>query len=338
MTDNIKPLLDELSIKDTIHEIRGQKVILDFDLAKIYGYETKVLNQQVKRNIEKFPDDFMFQITKEELDYFLRSQNVTIEIDDSSRSQIVTMNIEDKSSNMFSYNKTRRGTNIKYTPYAFTEQGVYMLMTVLKGDYATRQSIALIRAFQLMKNYLIEEGTLSISATEAKLDNHERRLIKLEDKIDLFASSFANLDNGHYFISKNQRIEADLIYQELFSTAKESIVIVDNYLSIKTLNNLKNIKPNTELVLISDNVAKDKIKETELNDFTKDTGVSVLLIPNNGTFHDRYVLIDRLTNNKVIYHCGASEKDAGNAGTTIDRLEYPETYLKIINEMIEKSC
>ena len=325
MTDDIKPLLDELSIKDMIHEIRGQKVILDFDLAKIYGYETKVLNQQVKRNIEKFPDDFMFQITKEELDYF-------------SRSQFVTMNVEDLSSNMLSYNKTRRGTNIKYTPYAFTEQGVYMLMTVLKGDYATRQSIALIRAFQLMKNYLIEEGTLSISATEAKLDNHERRLIKLEDKIDLFASSFVNFDNRHYFISKNQRIEADMIYQELFSSAQESIVIVDNYLSIKTLNNLKNIKSNTELVLISDNVAKDKIKETELNDFTKDTGVSVLLIPNNGTFHDRYVLIDRLTNNKVIYHCGASEKDAGNAGTTIDRLEYPETYLKIINEMIEKAA
>ena len=314
MTDDIKPLLNELSIKDMIYEIRGQKVMFDFDLAKIYGYETRSLNQQVKRNIEKFPDDFMFQLTKEELDKIMMSQIVI-----------------SPNNNYFS----GQDGGTRKQPYAFTEQGVYMLMTVLKGGFATQQSIALIRAFQLMKDYLFSQGTLSITGTEAKLDNHERRLIKLEDKLSLIASSFTNLDDKHFLVQRNQRIEADMIYQSIFSNAKESIVVVDNYISIKTLNNLKSVKPNTELVIISDNVAKDKIKETELGDFTKDTGISIMIIPNNEVFHDRYVLIDRNTNNLVIYHCGSSEKDAGNSGTTIDRLEYPETYIKIINKMIE---
>ena len=105
-------------MKNLIYEIRGQKVMLDVDLAKIYGYETKTFNQQVKRNIEKFDDDFMFQLTKEESETCLRSQ-------------IVTLN---KNGNM-------RGQHMKYLPYAFTEQGIYMLMTVLKGDLATKQSL-----------------------------------------------------------------------------------------------------------------------------------------------------------------------------------------------------
>ncbi len=103
--------IGQKEIEDLIHTIRGQKVMLDSDLARIYGYETKAFNQQVKRNIEKFDDDFMFQLTKEEAELCSRSQNVTL----------------NDSGNL-------RGSNIKYLPYVFTEQGVYMLMTVLKGE------------------------------------------------------------------------------------------------------------------------------------------------------------------------------------------------------------
>lgn len=106
-------------VKGKIYQVRGQKVMLNFDLAEISGYETKYLNLQVKRNIDKFPGDFMFRLTKDELDKILMLQNVTS-----------------------SWGGTRK------MPYAFTEQGIYMLMTVLKGDLATRQSKTLIRLFR----------------------------------------------------------------------------------------------------------------------------------------------------------------------------------------------
>jgi len=121
--------LDE-GIKSKIYVIRGMQVMLDFELAEIYGYDTKAFNQQVQRNIEKFPYDFMFQLTKTELGELSWSQNVTL-------------------------NKGR-GYNFKYLPYAFTEQGIYMLMTVLKGDLATKQSILIIRTFKAMKDYIFE--------------------------------------------------------------------------------------------------------------------------------------------------------------------------------------
>lgn len=109
-------------MENLIYEIRGQKVLLDVDLAKIYGYETKNFNRQVKNNIEKFPSDFMFRLTADEI---LRCKNFTS-----------------------SWGGTR------YLPYAFTEQGIYMLMTVLKGELATKQSLALVRIFKGMKDYI----------------------------------------------------------------------------------------------------------------------------------------------------------------------------------------
>ena len=112
-------LVNHESLVKKIYIIRGQKVMLDFELAEIYGYETKRFNEQVKRNIEKFDEDFMFQLTDEEVSELSRSQNATL-------------------------NKSAgRGSNIKYNPHAFTEQGIYMLMTVLKGELAVKQSKAL---------------------------------------------------------------------------------------------------------------------------------------------------------------------------------------------------
>ena len=122
--------LDE-DIKSKIYVIRGMQVMLDFELAELYGYDTKTFNQQVQRNINKFPKDFMFQLESEELDLILRSQNVTS-----------------------SWGGRRS------IPYAFTEQGIYMLMTVLKGDLATKQSILIIRTFKAMKDYIFESNNL----------------------------------------------------------------------------------------------------------------------------------------------------------------------------------
>ena len=126
-------LIDENMLKSRIYTIRGLKVMLDADLAEIYGYSTKVFNQQVKNNIEKFDEDFRFQLNSEEIEELSRSKFLTLK-------------------------EGSRGSNIKYAPYAFTEQGVYMLMTVLKGERATAQSKALIRLFKQMKDYIIAEN------------------------------------------------------------------------------------------------------------------------------------------------------------------------------------
>ena len=108
--------LNNETIKSMIYEIRGQKVMLDFDLAQIYGYETKNFNRQISNNMERFDKEFRFQISKEEFNIILRCKNFT-----------------------------SSWGGIRYLPYAFTEQGIYMLMTVLKGDLAVKQSIALIK-------------------------------------------------------------------------------------------------------------------------------------------------------------------------------------------------
>ena len=129
-------LLNHESLVKKIYIIRGQKVMLDFELAEIYGYETKAFNQQVKRNIEKFDEDFMFRLTDEEVSELSRSQNVTLN------------------------RGSGRGSNIKYNPHVFTEQGIYMLMTVLKGELAVKQSKALIRTFKQMKDYIVENQGL----------------------------------------------------------------------------------------------------------------------------------------------------------------------------------
>lgn len=130
-------LINEETLQERIYMIRGQKVMLDVDLAELYGYETKNFNRQVKNNIEKFEgEDFMFQLTEYEIDVISRCKNCTLN------------------------RGTGRGSNIKYLPYAFTEQGIYILMTVLRGDLAIKQSRALIRTFKRMKDYIIENQNL----------------------------------------------------------------------------------------------------------------------------------------------------------------------------------
>ena len=133
----VVPELNEDLIASKIYIVRGQKVMLDFELAKIYGYETKRFNEQVKNNIAKFDEDFRFQLTKDEYDLVLRSKKSTAQ-------------------NWTIGNKGGRTS----LPYAFTEQGIYMLMTVLKGNFSINQSKSLIRLFKSMKDYLMENNDL----------------------------------------------------------------------------------------------------------------------------------------------------------------------------------
>ena len=306
MSENemIIPELNKETIESMIYTIRGQKVMLDSDLAKIYGYETKRFNEQVKNNIKKFPKDLMFRLNKNEVFSFLRSKKSTIE------------NME---------NDDGRGRYSKYLPYAFTEQGIYMLMTVLKGELATKQSLALIRTFKQMKDYIVEnKGILSLDAAmiNAKFESYDKHFEAIDNKLDIVMDNFIDPSTyKHFLILDGQKIEADIAYQDIYKKAKNSIYLIDDYVDIKTLQLLKSAKNNINIVIFTDNKAKNGISDSII----KDSGLNIT-IKDNKRCHDRYIILDYKTNNETIYLSGASSKDAGNKVTTIMQIEQTALY------------
>ena len=166
MNDEI--LIKELNsetIESMIYIVRGEKVMLDFELARIYGYETRTFNQQIKNNINKFPPRYRFQLTNEDIELISRSKNFTA---------MPIMQTEGMKGGRTS------------SPWAFTEQGIYMLMTVLKGELATKQSIALIDAFKQMKDYIIESNNLLLNTNsyiESIFSTYDKRFENIENKL-----------------------------------------------------------------------------------------------------------------------------------------------------------
>ena len=330
MDNNILiPELNSKTIESMIYVIRGVKVMLDFELANIYGYETKNFNRQVKNNIDKFPNDFRFQLSRDEIDSLSRCKNFTL-------------------------NKGR-GSNIKYLPYAFTEQGIYMIMTVLKGELATKQSISIIRTFKQMKDYIIESNNLISTNELLKLTNkvseienkqiNSDKFIKdiskdnksIKKKLEIVMDNFIDSSKyKHYLILDGERIEAIIAYQTIYSLAKKSIYIIDDFIDVKTLQLLKVCKENIEIIIFSDNKAKNNITTDFISDFTKDTGMNIIFKENNNRFHDRYIVIDYDTNNESIYHCGASSKDSGKRINTIMKIEDIKAYNLLFKELLEK--
>ena len=168
-------------IQSKITEIRGYKVMLDRDLAVLYGVETKVLNQAVKRNIARFEgEDFMFQLTKKEIDNYLRSQFVTLN-DETSRSQFVTLN-------------KGRGSNIKYAPFAFTELGVAMLSSVLNSDTAIEANRNIMRAFVMVRQFAL---------------NYKELADKLQEMEEKYNRQFANVNEAINYLLQKDKIEIE---------------------------------------------------------------------------------------------------------------------------------
>jgi hypothetical protein len=159
------------SIQNRIYTIRGQRVLLDSDLAQLYEVETKVLNQAVKRNLERFPEDFMFQLTNEELS-IIRPQNVDNHVD-RLRSQFVTL-------------KNNRGLHIKYLPYVFTEQGVAMLSSVLRSDKAVQMNIAIMRAFVEMRKLALQPFDIAMHLQQIfkRLEEHDIQLATVFETLE----------------------------------------------------------------------------------------------------------------------------------------------------------
>ncbi|HES6062717.1 TPA: ORF6N domain-containing protein [Streptococcus pneumoniae] len=330
-------LVNQESLAEKIYIIRGQKVMLDFELAEIYGYETKRFNEQVKNNIEKFDDDFRFQLTKEEWE--------------NLRSKIST-----------SKSETGSGGR-RYLPYVFSEAGIYMLMTVLKGELAVKQSKALIRTFKQMKDYIVENQgligqreflqlSMQITSNVVEMQDLRRDLMNVEDKVAGLVDNLGNvvhkselselildLSNPQlkygFLLLNGEPIEANLAYKDIYSIAKKSIYIVDNYIGVKTLVLLKDIPSSVEITIFSDNVGKG-LHTLEYQDFCKEYPFrKIKFQKSGGEFHDRYIIIDWNTDKQRIYHCGASSKDAGQRITTISEVVDQVVYADLINKLLK---
>ena len=344
MEEQNELILGEAQLKDKIYVIRGVQVMLDADLAEIYGYTTKAFNQQVKNNIEKFDEeDLMFQLTKEEKDVILRSKFLTLENENTNlRSKFLTS----------SWGGTR------YIPYAFTEQGVYMLMTVLKGELATKQSKALVRLFKKMKDYVIENQEvlnhrdflrLSLQTAEnaQNIVEFRQKLTEIDDKVENVVSNLGgmvrkselspimlNLGKPEippgWLILNGQPVENDLAYQQIYTLANKTITIIDNYISLKTLVLFKHAKQNISVTIFTDNI-NNGLHKVEFDDFCKEySGLKINIKKANNIFHDRYIILDYNTPDEKIYHCGSSSKDGGRKITTITKIDDTSLYKPLL--------
>lgn len=272
------------------------KVMLDFELAEIYGYTTKAFNQQVRNNEEKFDEDFRFRLTREELDSLARSKNLTSRKD-----------------NLF---KGQSGGS-RYLPWAFTESGIYMLMTILKGELAIKQSKAIIRTFRAMKDYIVENQglvgqqeylRLSMQVTDSIKENIKMRrdledltddmkgvLDKLSDVVLKSEISPILLEMGkpedkrEYLFLNGQPMKAVDAYISIYGMAKKTIHIVDDYVNPKTLHLFQGAKTGVVITLITDNKG-NYLRESDRLDFQNEFPQNPLtLLQSNNMSHDRFI-------------------------------------------------
>lgn len=296
------------NICNRVYVIRGQQVMLDYDLAEIYGYEVKRLNEQVKRNITRFPEDFMFQLTKDEIP------------EDFLKSQIATLN----------ENGNKRGLHIKKLPFVFTEQGIYMLATVLRGELAEQQSIFIMRAFREMRHY-IKQNQQFVTQSEMRLvtakvseisvqvagvvdwkNKAEDRFDSIQRSIDTLNENFvSDKDFKNFVIYKGHKFEADAAYIDIYQQAKRSIYVVDDYVNTKTLQLLSQKQVGVDVVLFTENGHGKRgfLTTSVVNDFIQE--YPPLRIKPNADCHDRLIVLDYGLTTEQAYHCGASSKDAG---------------------------
>ena len=286
---------DNIKIENMIYEIRGKQVMLDSDLAMLYGCKngTKSLNLAVKRHINRFPERFMFQLTKEEYSSIY------------SRFQFETLN----------KNNQKQGLNIKYLPYVFTEQGVAMLSAILKTDIAEEISIKIMDAFIVMKKII------NTSLIEQKYINS--LVLEHDNEIKLLQESFNKLNtkesNNHIFY-EGQIYDAYSLLIDILSKAKKEIIVIDNYAGKKLFDIIRNINVKVKIYTENiDNISKVKYEKQYSN----------IEIINTNIFHDRFIIID----NKVLYHSGASFKDLGKKCFAITKMADDNILKELLNKL-----
>ena len=319
------------SIRNRVYVIRGQQVMLDYDLAEIYGYEVKRLNEQVKRNIARFPEDFMFHLSKDEIpESFLKSQFATL-----------------------NENENKRGLHVKKLPYAFTEQGIYMLATVLRGELAEQQSIFIMRAFREMRHYikqnqqfvtheemcLVTAKVSDIAVQVAGISDWKKKagndIENVQKSIDILNENFiSEKDVKNFVIYKGQKFEADAAYIDIYQQATTSIYVVDDYVNTKTLQLLSQKRQGVKVILFTENGhgRKGFLTKSVVDDFANE--FPTFFIKSNPDCHDRWIILDYGLESEMTFHCGASSKDAGKKVCAINKIESTELVRPLIDKLL----
>ena len=281
-------------IKNLIYTIRGKQVMLDSDVARLYHYETKNINKAVKRNIERFPEDFCFQLTEEEF------QTLRFQFGTSKQ------------------NEEFRGGR-RYLPYVFTEQGIAMLAGVLKNDIAVKVSINIIKSFIEMRKFISSNGQLfdRLTNVEYKLLEHDKKFDKVFDQLQ----NEENIKQKIFF--EGQIYDAYSLIIDIIKKANRKILIIDNYIDDSVLKMLT--KKNDKVVVVILTSEKSNIQKIDIQKFNKE--YPILKVAKTNKFHDRFIVID----NKEMNHLGASIKDLGKKCFGINKIEDIEIINKIIN-------
>ncbi|AKB36731.1 hypothetical protein MSSAC_2141 [Methanosarcina siciliae C2J] len=270
-------------IQSRIYTIRGVQVMLDEDLAGFYRVEVKRLNEQVKRNIERFPEEFMFQLSAEEYD-LLRSQNATIE--------------------------RRRGQHRKYLPYAFTEQGVAMLSAVLKSETAVKMSVQIINAFVAMRRFISSNAQIF-----RRLDTLEIKQLETDRKINHVLNAIESKEiqpkQGIFF--DGQIFDAYNFVTDIIRTAQRSIILIDNYVDDTVLTHLTKRNDGVKVIIFTKAISKQLALDVKKFN-SQYLPVEIKEFRNS---HDRFMIID----DRTVYHFGASLKDLGKKWFAFSKMD-----------------
>lgn len=274
--NNIAPVNEELNvvqyekenIRNLIYTIRGKQVMLDSDVARLYHYETKKINQTVKRNIERFPEKFCFQLSESEME--------------NLRSQFVTSNLENEN-----YGGRR------YLPYVFTEQGIAMLSGLLRNDIAVKVSINIMDAFVEMRKFILNNGRIfeRLTTMEYKMLEHDKKFDEVFDELQ----RNKNEEFKQQIFFNGQIYDSYSLIIDLIKTAQKKILIIDNYIDDTILKMLAKKNENVEAVILTSE--KSSITKLDIQKFNKE--YTTLKVAKTDKFHDRFIVID----NKELYHC-----------------------------------
>ena len=284
-----EPSLEEYqteNIKNLIYTIRGKQVMLDSDVARLYQYETKNINKAMKRNIERFPEDFCFQLTKKEIE--------------NLRFQFGTSSLE----------KENYGGR-RYLPYAYTEQGISMLAGVLKNDIAIQVSISIIRAFIEMRKFIANNSNVlnRLTTVEYKLFEHDKKFDEVFNELQ--KNQEKEFKEKIFF--DGQIYDAYSLIINIIKSAKSKILIIDNYIDDSILEMLIKKNEDVKVVILTSN--KTNISKLDIQKFNKE--YPILEVAKTDKFHDRFIVID----DKELYHVGASLKDLGKKCFAISKIE-----------------
>ena len=326
---SIQELSNSDLIRSRIFTIRGVQIMLDRDLAELYGVATKALNQAVKRNIERFPERYMFQLNKDDVAN-MRSQIVTgSSAEPSLRSQDVTLNSDESGSILRSQIVTSRWGGIRYLPYAFTEHGIIMLASVLNSPTAVEASVRITDTFVAMRRALA-----SIAPLLSRIEATERRQLKLEDsqvrneerfKLILDAMQDKKFPPQKVFFD-GQVYDAFEQMKKFVRMAKKELIIIDPYFADSVLPLIAQKRKDVEVLVVKNSRSK-LLHDVDVAQFNAQYANS-LTVKVSDRFHDRFLIIDKTT----LIHVGASLNHLGKkcfAFSSLDKSNIPDILAKI---------